>query len=320
MCIRDSRGDGIAKHMVVHFHRLPILYFPYVAFPISDERRTGFLFPTFGFGDNWGFNFRVPFYWNIAPQRDATFNGHYMANRGILLGGEYRYIGETDSGDFNGLVRGEWLPDDKVTGGARHGWSFSHQQRLGDHWDGDIDVGYVSDRDYLSDLGDGLEVTSASHIPQEIRIGYRSDSTVLNARLQQYQIVDPSVDEGGEPYARLPGIDIEWDTPLRGRQFKVNVESSLNRFSHPVAARTQGTRLHLAPFGELNFDRTYGYLRPRLTFAFTGYTLENTASEDASRTLPMVHIDSRLYLDRDMSFGGAPPVSYTHLRAHETLR
>ena len=305
MVLDHASGTATAKHMLVHFHRVPILYFPFVSFPISDERKTGFLFPTIGFGDHWGVNFHLPFYWNIAPQRDATFDTHYMAARGIRFGAEYRYIGETDKGAFSGVARGEWLPDDKVTNKTRHGWSFTHEQRVNDHWDGDVDVGYVSDRDYLQDLGDGLEVASASYIPQEVRIGYRTDSTLINARLQQYQIIDPAVSENNEPYARLPGIDAEWDTPIRNRWFKFNVESSVNRFDHPVPARTQGTRFHLAPYGEMNFERTYGYLRPRVTAHYTQYELDRVGSSSASRLIPMLHIDSRLFLDRELSLGGA---------------
>jgi LPS-assembly protein len=305
MVLDHASGHATAKHMLVHFHRVPILYFPFVSFPISDERKTGFLFPTIGFGDQWGVNFHLPFYWNIAPQQDATFDTHYMAARGIRFGAEYRYIGETDKGAFSGVARGEWLPDDKVRNQARYGWSFFHEQRVNDYWDGDIDVGYVSDRDYLQDLGDGLEVASASHIPQELRIGHRTDNTLINARLQQYQIIDPSVTENNEPYARLPGIDAEWDTPIRNRWFQFNVESSLNRFEHPVAARTQGTRFHLAPYGEMNFERTYGYLRPRVTVHHTQYELDGVGSRSASRLIPMLHIDSRLFLDRELSLGGA---------------
>ena len=303
MVLDHAGGNATAKHMLVHFHRLPILYFPFVSFPLSDERKTGFLFPTIGFGDQWGVNFHLPFYWNIAPQRDATFDTHYMAARGVRFGAEYRYIGETAKGAFNGVARGEWLPDDKVRNKTRYGWSFTHEQRVNEHWDGDIDVGYVSDRDYLQDLGDGLEISSASHIPQELRIGYRADSAGINARLQQYQIIDPEVSEHNEPYARLPGIDAEWDTPIRNRWFQFNVESSVNRFDHPVAARTQGTRFHLEPYGEMSFERTYGYLRPRVTAHYTQYELDRVGSSSDSRLIPMLHIDSRLFLDRELSYG-----------------
>ena len=100
-----ATGIGIGKHLKVRFFDVPILYFPTVSFPLTDERKTGFLFPTLGYGQDWGFNFRLPFYWNITPDQDATFEWRVMANRGVQTAGEYRYLGTTAGGDYSGVLR-----------------------------------------------------------------------------------------------------------------------------------------------------------------------------------------------------------------------
>ena len=104
-----ASGIGTGEHLKVKFYGVPIAYVPRLSFPITDERKSGLLFPSIGYGEDWGFNFEVPYYWNIAPQHDATFAGRYMASRGVLGSGEYRYMGETTSGNFSGIVRAEYM-------------------------------------------------------------------------------------------------------------------------------------------------------------------------------------------------------------------
>ncbi|HJL57675.1 MAG TPA: LPS assembly protein LptD, partial [Arenicellales bacterium] len=194
---------------------VPIAYAPRLSFPINDERKSGLLFPTVGFGENWGFNLEVPYYWNIAPQHDATFSGRYMANRGLLGSGEYRYLGETTNGGYSGIARGEFIPDDSKFGSSRYGWSYEHQQSAtlwsATDWNTSVsfnsDIGYVSDTSYLDDLSDNLQVSSASHIPQTVGLSIEpfdifieDEDLQINADISAYQTLDSSVSSDEEPY------------------------------------------------------------------------------------------------------------------------
>ena len=147
-----ASGIGTGEHLKLKIYGVPIAYAPKLSFPITDERKSGLLFPTIGYGQNWGFNIEVPYYWNIAPQHDATFSGRLMTNRGLLGSGEYRYMGEAAGGDFRGIVRGEFMPDDSKYGSSRYGWSYEHRQNLrkaGSSFSFGADIGQVSDKSYF---------------------------------------------------------------------------------------------------------------------------------------------------------------------------
>jgi len=165
-----STGEATGRDLRVRFFNVPIFYFPTVTFPINDDRKTGFLFPTVGFGGEHGIRLVMPYYWNIAPDRDATITTDYMAARGTLLRGEFRYLGGTQPGEFNGRVGAEIIPRDRKFGDKRFGWSLLHDQQLSEHWRGQLDLGYVSDRDYLDDFGDTLGAESADHVPQMAKL------------------------------------------------------------------------------------------------------------------------------------------------------
>ena len=100
---------GTVRDAKVVFMDTPILYTPWMDFPLSDNRKSGFLSPTFATSGKAGAEFSIPYYWNIAPNRDATITPHIMAKRGILLGNEFRYLER----NYRGEIRFEALPGDQ---------------------------------------------------------------------------------------------------------------------------------------------------------------------------------------------------------------
>ena len=330
LTLDHASGVGTGEHVKVRFYGVPIAYAPRLSFPINDERKSGLLFPTIGFGDYWGFNLEVPYYWNIAPQHDATFSGRYMANRGLLGSGEYRYLGETPAGGYSGIVRGEFMPNDSQLDTSRYGWSYEHNQGVR-RWDTNFslnaDVGYVSDAAYLDDLSDNLQVSSASYIPQIVNLSIdpfdifmEGESLQIDADISAYQTLDSSVSEDDEPYSRLPGIRMNWH-----KSFELNLEdaggylrddstrfslrpefdSELVNFNHSVANKTKGLRLDLQPAIALPMERTYGSVTPKLTYAYTAYNVHDQPGNKPSsptRGIYLFEIDSKLFLEREVSW------------------
>jgi len=326
-----ASGIGTGEHLKVRFYGVPIAYAPRLSFPITDERKSGLLFPTIGFGENWGFSLEVPYYWNIAPQRDATFAGRYMAARGLLGSGEYRYMGETTSGDFSGIVRAEYMPDDSKFGSSRYGWSYEHSQTL---WVDDstfsfgADIGEVSDQAYLDDLSDNLQISSASHIPQRVDLSIdpmdlflEEEDFRVNADVTAYQTLDSSVSEADEPYSRLPGAGVFW-----GKSFALNAEDSdgylqddstrfsfepqfeseLVNFGHASSKKTTGLRWDNQATLSIPMERTYGEVTPKLTYAYTAYSVENqprSKPSNPTRGIYLLEIGSKLFLEREVSWG-----------------
>ena len=327
-----ASGIGTGEHLKVKFYGVPIAYVPRLSFPITDERKSGLLFPSIGYGEDWGFNFEVPYYWNIAPQHDATFAGRYMASRGVLGSGEYRYMGETTSGNFSGIVRAEYMPDDTEFGSSRYGGSYEHSQTLWideSTFSFNADIGAVSDKAYRDDLSDNLQVSSASHIPQTFNLAIEpmdifleEENLQIHVDVSAYQTLDNSVSDEEEPYTRLPGIKATWDKEyglnldesggyLRDDttrfQFRPEFDSELVNFSHDQDTVTQGLRLDLQPAISFPMERTYGEIRPKLTYAYTAYSVENQPADqpsDPTRGIYLLEIGSKLFLERNVTWGG----------------
>jgi len=329
-----ATGIGIGKHLKVRFFDVPILYFPTVSFPLTDERKTGFIFPTFGYGQDWGFNFRLPFYWNIAPDQDATFEWRVMANRGVQTAGEYRYLGTTAGGDYSsGVLRAEYLPQDRKYGSSRYGWSYDHHLNT-QRWDTDfildVDLGYVSDPSYLDDLADNLQVSSASHIPQTVNltvdpydIFVEEEDLRANLDFSAYQSVDAELTDDEEPYARLPGLTVTWDKTydlsaedqsdsyLRDDSthfsLRPEVDSELVNFDHGSNNKTEGLRLDIQPAFSLRMERQYGAITPKLTHAYTAYSVSGQPigkPSSPTRSIFLFEVASELFLERDIIWGG----------------
>src|SRR5690606_34320029 len=122
-----DENEGIARHGVLYFKDVPILYSPWLSFPVKKERKSGFLVPTYGMSSNSGIELSAPYYFNIAPNYDATLTPRYLGKRGLQLGGEFRYLGR----GYAGTVEGTYLPKDKDTDEKRWLFMARHMHELG---------------------------------------------------------------------------------------------------------------------------------------------------------------------------------------------
>ena len=165
-------GRGSATHAILRVKEVPVFYLPYINFPLNNERKTGFLMPTIGTSNESGFDLRIPFYINIAPNHDVTLNPRILAERGVMLGGEYRYLQE----DYEGTFAFEYLPSDKLENdNDRSLVSLEHF-----HWfdnrrgHAEVKIENVSDAQYFEDFGRSLSVTSQRFLDRKIDIRHRS--------------------------------------------------------------------------------------------------------------------------------------------------
>lgn len=99
---------GQAKHTRFYIADVPVFYLPYFAFPISNQRQTGLLFPELTSSRRTGVDYTQPFYWNIAPNYDMTISPRLMTLRGVQLNTEFRYLTDTSQGK----AYIEYLPSD----------------------------------------------------------------------------------------------------------------------------------------------------------------------------------------------------------------
>lgn len=297
----QDRQIGVARHASVEFKGVPILYTPWMDFPLNDQRKSGFLAPIFGGTSQGGTEVTLPYYWNIAANQDATFSPRIMLKRGLMLNNEYRYLGR----DYAGELHVDVLPNDAVADRDRARFALNHNQALANGFSGYLNYNHVADDAYFRDLGDAVNATSQANLVQEGGLKFSSDSWNAVARVQRYQTLQDPVAPIAVPYARLPQLTLDAQQSFSSATF--NLAGEFVSFSHPTAVN--GNRLVLNPSVSYPLvDDSAVYITPKVALHSTKYVMgENnvTAMQNASRVLPIYSIDSGIAFERDSNmFGG----------------
>ena len=308
MEIDQETGVGVARDTTLSFKGVPFIYLPYITFPIDDRRKSGFLPPTIGTSENTGADISIPYYFNIAPAMDATLTPRIMSKRGLMLGGEFRYLTEKSQG----VVQAELLPNDSERtadqSSSRGALNIKTDGRPGDRWYYDVDLNYVSDDDYLDDLGNSLAATSARHQERRGDIRYQGDGWSLLGRAQQFQTIDRTIAITDRPYYRLPQLLLNLEKPDQAMGLTYHLYSEYVQFEHSSESKVKGRRLDLQPGISLPLRRPWGFFTPKLSLRHTRYDLDNQApglNSSPSRTLPTLSLDSGLYFDRPTNWFGS---------------
>ncbi|MCK4950958.1 MAG: LPS assembly protein LptD, partial [Gammaproteobacteria bacterium] len=254
------------------------------------------LMPSFETSDESGTGIQVPYYWNIAPNRDATIRPKNLTKRGMLLGGEYRYLHSNSAGrlDF------EYLPDDKLYKDDRHLISYKHNKNYGQHWNTDVQLDHVSDNDYFLNLGDNLGQTSTTHLERHANINYSRANWSVFTRFQSFQPVGSS-----ESYRRLPQIKLSTNLPEGENGLSYHLDTEYVNFDHKNNVTT-GSRFDISPGISFDLNDTAYFIRPKLGLRHTRYSLDQplaTDPENPSRTTPIFSLDSGIFLERESSIG-----------------
>ncbi len=291
----EATNTGEAYNVRIDIKGVPIFYSPYLNFPLAG-RKSGFLAPSFGSSETGGTDLSVPYYWNIAPDRDATFTPRHIENRGTMLYSEFRYLNPNSYGQINY----DYLPDDSLFEDDRSFLGLTQSARR-DGWTSDLLYQEVSDDQYFDDISGSQSVTSQTHLERHLNLKYQSNWWSFLGRVQEYQTLT-----GTEPYQRRPQLVLDASPPPRGG-LEFDWHSEVVRFAldeEPTAARPTGTRLDLMPSVSLPQRGIAWFLTPKLSLRHTQYRLDETEDEELSRTLPTASIDSGLFFERDLSIGG----------------
>ena len=295
-----SAGVGKARNMKLRLYDVPVFWFPYVSFSLNDDRKSGFLMPSFGSSDRSGTFIKVPYYFNIAPSMDATVSGNYYSKRGAQLQGEYRYINRGGKGNINGA----YLADDKETGENRYGYRFDLRQQFARSWSASINYSEVSDEDYFEDFSGNLLLTSTTYLRQEGRIDYSGRYFRADALYSQFQTIDDDIPEASRPYKREPAISFSTNIP-KLNDFKFDAYGSYTDFQR--TDRVSGPRSDLGASVAYDFRKIYGFFKPKATFRYTAYDLTNIAADETSdpdRSLGIFSLDGGLYFDKESFIKG----------------
>lgn len=301
---------GSARNAVLRIRNIPVLYTPYATFPISNERKTGFLFPSIGSSSRGGIETLTPFYWNIAPNMDATITPRVMAKRGVMLMTEYRYLFESGEGQ----VDLEYMPSDSKSDRNYRGiFGLQHRQEYhGGRGRFDVDYAYVTDNRYFEDFGTNLSLSSTRFVDQRAETRYRGDWWRFLARVQSFQTVDRSIPGQNRPYKRLPQIRFGTRLPFQNRALNFHFESEAAYFTRRQSdvpgsfGDVDGARFDIMPAVSYPIRTTYSFVEPKVGVRFTQYNLDSGGFFDKSpnRVAPFASFDSGLFFDRDVNLLG----------------
>ncbi len=296
--LNEAEGRGVAHNIVLEFKDTPVFYFPYLSFPITDARQSGFLFPRQGYGSQTGFDLTVPYYWNIAPDQDMTIAPRLMTERGVLLGMEYRYL----SPNQRGQIGVEYIPDDRRYEGARGSFNLADRAAPLPNFYTDLHYEYVSDDNYIKDLSNNLEFLTPNYLERHLDARYYGEGWQALARVQGFQILNTALFTlTGNPYERLPQLLFSGAWPSGSGGLSYQLYGELVNFQQSDAVT--GVRLDLWPTVGWTLEQPWGYLKPEAGFRYTSDQLENTApgaNNTPSRSMPVLSLDSGLIFDRPL--------------------
>ncbi|MBI3779179.1 MAG: LPS assembly protein LptD [Gammaproteobacteria bacterium] len=301
--IRELRLDtaediGTAYHTSVNFQGMPLFYLPYLNFPISDQRKSGFLIPSVGNASNRGLEVAAPYYFNLAPNYDDTLTPQFMSERGVQWHNQFRYL----TRHSQGKIELEALPNDRMANGdSRAAGFYQHQHVFNPLWTGNIDLRAVSDKKYFDDFGDNLGITSQTHLPQNAGVDYRGPMWNFSARAADYQTIDPTIAPTDRPYARLPQLNLSTGLPVKPNRANYYFESEAVNFDRSVGIT--GERLNLSPALSLPLENSYGFITPRIGVRHIAYHLSGAPDATPSVTRGVFSLDSGLIFERDSRWG-----------------
>jgi len=299
----QAEGEGVARHAKLRIRGLPVLYTPYLPLLIDNRRRSGLLVPTAGNSDSNGIDVTVPYYWNIAPNIDATISARYMSKRGPMLGSEFRYLSPRQKVRFYG----EFLPEDGQLESRDRRWALRIEQTgsFGRGWSTAVDYNAVSDDEYFEDFGGRLEKTSTRSLERRGDLNYSGNGWHLRARLQKFQSLDATLVPGSRPYARFPQVVFAANPHRIDPGIELGISGEYNYFHHDTLVH--GHRTTLQSYARWPLHKHYGHLIPQVNFYLAGYDLQDQQAGKDARPfygIPSFNLDAELAFERTVKWFG----------------
>lgn len=332
----NANAKGVARNATLRIHDWPVFYSPYLSFPTSRERKSGFLMPLVGHSNVGGFDLGLPYYWNIAPNYDMTIEPHVYSERGVMAGGEFRYL----TGNSFGQLEGTFLPDDRafgtflndnatkypiLRGNSRNRWSFGilDNTYFTPNLQLNVKVQQVSDDYYFQDFSTNLAMITERQLLRQADLTYTTTNWTFRGMGQSYQTLQPVNEVRLYPvYERLPQLmanGVYYDLPFNAN---LNILAQYDQFNWPVERwdltplnMPQGPRFHLNPVVTVPIMKPWGYVTPSVQVVENYYDVQNYNSpalynnfgvrnKDFNRTIPRYSVDSGLFFERDFQLMG----------------
>jgi LPS-assembly protein len=338
--LNPATGFGTATNVTLRVKNIPVFYTPYIYFPIDDRRQSGFLPPSIGSSSDNGMTLQTPYYFNLAPNYDATLYPTYMADRGLMMEGEFRYLTKSSEGQVGAAYLNDSKDDRELQSeyeDQRWMYSWQHKAGLDSRLLAEVDYTDVSDPYYFQDLNTDLGIDSTSFVDQRGTLTYRGDSYTARLNAHAYELTNIT---DITPYDRLPQLTLDGVLPFKPAGVNFSYGTEYVRFDRSLRkgsfinedgvveqpwydenifglARANGDRLHLEPAVSLPLNWNWGFFKPQVKLLQTNYdlSLDSTGKQDLAnsnqsfddtpdRSVGMFSVDSGLYFDRDTQWFG----------------
>ncbi len=308
--VDNEEEVGQADNAVLSFMGVPILPIPSLSFPLTERRKSGVLPPTIGLDNLNGVDITLPYYWNIAPNRDATLYPSLMTKRGVDVGGEFRYLER----DYTGRVRADYMPQDKLR--DRDRWSYTLQHRgaletgltpgpLGVN----LNLNRVSDDNYWRDFTRTTGSLTQRLLANDGSLNWAQGGFSLSARALKWQILQDVASPIVPPYDRMPQLVARYDRNRLAGGLEASIQTDYTRFESSAALTGQpnGQRMFALAQVSRPWQAPGWFVTPRLQLHTTQYQFDSplaNGERSASRNVPTISVDSGMVFERDASFFG----------------
>ena len=293
---------------------VPVFYSPYLQLPVGDKRRSGFLIPNAKYSTNNYFEFYLPYYWNIAPNMDATITPHYIHRRGgIMWENEFRYLTQAGAGlmEFDYLNSDKVYEDEHPKDDNSRRWLFywQHAGVMDQVWRFNVDYTKVSDSSYFNDFDNKYGSSTDGYATQKFSVGYAVQNFDATVSTKQFQVFD---DQNNSSYSAQPQLDVNYYQNDVG-PFDTRIYGQAVHFVNSNDNMPEATRVHLEPTINLPLSNNWGSINTEAKLLATHYQQTNLdwynnnpsnvnkLDDSANRVMPQFKVDGKMIFERDMN-------------------
>ncbi|HSW17880.1 MAG TPA: LPS-assembly protein LptD [Ramlibacter sp.] len=319
----DNESEvGVATGAVLRFKGVPILPVPSLSFPLSDKRKSGLLPPTIALNNVSGLEVTQPYYWDIAPNRDATIYPTVLSKRGVDLGAEFRYLEPS----YLGTLRGSYLPADKLRDRDRWSYSLQHAQTIrptpSDSVGLSLNFNRVSDDNFWRDFSHSRVNASLTQrlLASDAQLNWATGYWSVYARSLTWQTLQDPTAIIVPPYDRLPQLTARHSRELLPGGLTTYFETDYTSFHSDrlLTLQPNAQRVYALAQVARPWQAPGWFFTPKLQLHATQYQFDDalaTGQRSAQRVLPTFSLDGGLVFERETSILGRSVVQTLEPRA-----
>jgi LPS-assembly protein len=307
--IDNEEEVGQASGAVLSFKGLPILPVPDLSFPLSDKRKSGLLPPTIGLDSLSGVELTVPYYWDIAPNRDATLYPTLMTKRGVDLAGEFRYLEPA----YAGQVRADYMPNDLLRQRNRWGYAILHNGLISTPLPSplglNLNLNRVSDDNYWRDFSRSTESLTQRLLANDGTLAWSLGNFSVSARALKWQTLQDVSAPIVPPYDRVPQLVGHYGFANLPGGLQASIDADYTKFESDRVLNNQPNAQRAYTLAQISrpWQAPGWFVVPKLQLHSRRYQFDEALANgatSASVTVPTFSLDSGLVLERDASYFG----------------